>query len=708
MTAAAATAIRVHIGPVKGWIAAGRRTRDFWAGSFLLSWLAGQAMDHLEALQPGAITIPVVHDPEGKVIEPTLSAIALARTSREADEVRSGPLVGTLVNHFRAELPANVPFDGAAMATVVRARFKALADAVWQHFLAPAAEQYGWDADVRRRWDYQTSGAYFEILWVTGTATADWADESRWMEARKSFRSHQPLDETHVGLTGRGDRCPVHPDLCELGGHARMFQREQQDVFWQQLRTSVAQRVYGDTHGRYIETLEIREGERLSGLALVKRLFPLLPAKVISSVIGWLPDHMAGSNVKAASQQWDPLAAQRALRNWPSTAFVAAMPWIIAGGAADHAEMEAYAEAAYRALGFDPRLQAERPQRHRVEGIDLLANSKIPLFAVLDGTLHFPRGLEKQRFGDDAEKARQLAASFDRLAGCISKAAPELGPPAPFYAMLELDGDAMGKVFSASERQAQICSRALLKFADGVPGIVRQHDGVLIYAGADDVTAMLPTATAINCAQAIRAHWQAIMSAAFTDAGPPPTISASIVFADYQAGLNDVRNLTHDRLDQVAKDGMGRDAVALAVLKSGGTTAAWAASWDRPDGTSPVTDVLAFAGQASGRSIASRLPYVLRDRFSAMLAKDATFDDELVAALLAKEMADSGKAGLGERPEDKAEQVMRLLRTWGRTDSDPPASEPRPRHVGGLLVARFLADSVMWPYLNLWQGRQRS
>lgn len=32
------------LGPVQGFIADARRTRDLWAGSFLLSWLTGQAM----------------------------------------------------------------------------------------------------------------------------------------------------------------------------------------------------------------------------------------------------------------------------------------------------------------------------------------------------------------------------------------------------------------------------------------------------------------------------------------------------------------------------------------------------------------------------------------------------------------------------------------------------------------------------------------
>ena len=33
------------LGPVQGFVAQARRTRDLWAGSFLLSWLAGRAME---------------------------------------------------------------------------------------------------------------------------------------------------------------------------------------------------------------------------------------------------------------------------------------------------------------------------------------------------------------------------------------------------------------------------------------------------------------------------------------------------------------------------------------------------------------------------------------------------------------------------------------------------------------------------------------
>ena len=46
------------LGPVQGFVAQARRTRDFWAGSFILSWLSGVAMRAVQA-QDGTIIFPV-------------------------------------------------------------------------------------------------------------------------------------------------------------------------------------------------------------------------------------------------------------------------------------------------------------------------------------------------------------------------------------------------------------------------------------------------------------------------------------------------------------------------------------------------------------------------------------------------------------------------------------------------------------------------
>lgn len=46
------------LGPVQSFVAQARRTRDFWAGSFILSWLSSVAIAAIEK-QGGKIQFPV-------------------------------------------------------------------------------------------------------------------------------------------------------------------------------------------------------------------------------------------------------------------------------------------------------------------------------------------------------------------------------------------------------------------------------------------------------------------------------------------------------------------------------------------------------------------------------------------------------------------------------------------------------------------------
>ena len=57
MTGVAMRRLMVSIGPVQGFVAQARRTRDLWAGSFLLSWLTGKAMAAVTAAG-GRILVP--------------------------------------------------------------------------------------------------------------------------------------------------------------------------------------------------------------------------------------------------------------------------------------------------------------------------------------------------------------------------------------------------------------------------------------------------------------------------------------------------------------------------------------------------------------------------------------------------------------------------------------------------------------------------
>ncbi|OIR23707.1 type III-B CRISPR-associated protein Cas10/Cmr2, partial [Bathymodiolus thermophilus thioautotrophic gill symbiont] len=114
-----------------------------------------------------------------------------------------------------------------------------------------------------------------------------------------------------------------------------------------------------------------------------------------------------------------------------------------------------------------------------------------------------------------------------------------------FYALLLMDGDNLGKLLSNSPEQAEI-SNCLADFSQEVDDIVKEHCGVTIYAGGDDVLALVPIHRVIYCAQALNNTYQALfrnpdisatISAATISAA---TISAAIIFSHFHNPLTEV------------------------------------------------------------------------------------------------------------------------------------------------------------------------
>ena len=73
-------------------------------------------------------------------------------------------------------------------------------------------------------------------------------------------------------------------------------------------------------------------------------------------------------------------------------------------------------------------------------------------------------------------------------------------PPVPYAAILKADGDRMGVLFSRADsaKQSREISLKLHGFASEVRQIVRKHRGHAIYAGGDDVLALVPLEQALD------------------------------------------------------------------------------------------------------------------------------------------------------------------------------------------------------------------
>ena len=572
----------VSVGPVQGFVAQSRRTRDLWGSSYLLSFLSAHAI-HGAREAGGWIKQPVIDN------DPLYRWVAGDRTG-------DPPHIGSVPNHFVADVDGDA---AAARAGVhaLEAAWKQVCAAVWSRFLDHASAA-GRRTD--RIWERQTR-SFWEVTWTAGDAAAG----GRLLARRKRWRSHRPPDEP-------GDKCTVMHDLQELSGYVRAEssdRRGRQDRFWERVR-------------RRLGPLELHDNERLCAIAFVKRLFP----QVAQEALGW------------------PLDTS----HWPSTVYIGAVPWLrrATRGAPDPARQ--YAKTVEDAAGRG--VLAER--RPRFKGLDTPAAGN---FARLDANYLHREFVQSTPLrppadaagdgGDDAAAGRwpdegahsSATASHDRTArgdesnpraalldGLLNalydttdEAGRKLGPPPTFYALLLADGDRLGRLVPTLGGQK--VGRALSAFTRRVTGIVKDHDGVTVYAGGDDVLAMLPVPRALACAASLsEAYADAFKEvAAEAAATAEATLSAAVVFAQIRVPLGAVLGEARRLLDDVAKDANGRDSLAVGVFKPGGLNCQWVTAWTRRDGAPAVTAVEKLTRHLdqgeSGAGLSSALIYRLRD-----------------------------------------------------------------------------------------------
>jgi CRISPR-associated protein Cmr2 len=175
--------------------------------------------------------------------------------------------------------------------------------------------------------------------------------------------------------------------------------------------------------------------------------------------------------------------------------------------------------------------------------------------------------------------------------------------PTPYLAILVADGDNVGRAIDriASPEKHRDFSALLAQFAGDANDIVNEHRGVPIYTGGDDVLALLPVHTALECARALRDRFTAAM-------GPTgPTLSVGIAITHFMESLEDAREAGR-RAELAAKAVPDKDAMAVALHKRSGAPISVAARWsDRPD-----ERLTRFARLINDGVIPRKLPYELR------------------------------------------------------------------------------------------------
>ncbi len=311
-----------------------------------------------------------------------------------------------------------------------------------------------------------------------------------------------------------GDRCSLMPPWQELSGYdsGQESGASAQKEFWSGLRESLK------------SPLDLDRRERLCAIALVKRLFPLLDSST--------QHNLSGVRLNTES--------------WPSTLDIATQPWKSSVAKNQSPKVLAAWNAFCSVAGGS----------ERVRGTYLIKDALVM----------------RERTADlSVEKRDALHEKLGILEDMVKT------EPSKYYAILLADGDHMGAALRASRDAGNldVFTRQMVDFAKSAPGIVNKHWGSCVYAGGDDVLALLPVPNAIQCAEQLAAGFEGTFGS-----GPEkPTLSVAVLFVHYRLPLSDAIRSSHELLDDVAKEETGRASLAIAVHKPSGPAAQFSAPW---------------------------------------------------------------------------------------------------------------------------------
>lgn len=554
-------------------------------------------------------------DAGGVVILPSLTAIEkLADTTEHA----------VAPNRFIAEFTGLDTAASAARkaAATLYEKWKRIADQVWQRFLSPVAAQDHGTRDILER----QIPNFWEIAWAVGDV-----QETDLLDRRKNWRTPRATVEP-------GDHCTLMGQWQELSGFIRSQQKQQQDDFWEAVRAQV--KAAGGSE------LDLEKDERLCAIAFVKRCFPLVAKEAIDRDLG--------------------------MENWPSTVSIAAVPWL-------RKIKTANAEVLHRCKAYAGHVR-EQPGARVSSARRIRALRDFPAeageFPSLSGNFLNRTALANERGTPlkDPSKERR-----DFLRSELRKLEEASGDRAgSFYALLLMDGDSMGRLIHEHRNELQKVTHALTTFSERAPGIVDDHDGICVYAGGDDLLAMLPLDEALKAAiVAHDAYRMAFHARGIT--GGNGTISAGLVFAHYRCAFSRVLGYAHELLDDVAKAVDGKDALALGVLKPGGGACQWCAKFetliaDSPHCFKPLIDAYKKEGEGKVGSLSSSFLYNLRERFADLLGEEADgaqasdgipFDRDTLRKLLVAEYVhdkiEKQETAKAERQRKEAERLITQL-----------------------------------------------
>jgi CRISPR-associated protein Cmr2 len=243
-----------------------------------------------------------------------------------------------------------------------------------------------------------------------------------------------------------------------------------------------------------------------------------------------------------------------------------------------------------------------------------------------DGDCLFPETfsvgrLKKEfRFGDERKDEREkLAQSGPKALSALLRITDTITPPitrpTPYYAMIQMDGDKMGKLINGvqSKDEHENISWALSAFSRRYASAIVEdtYPGRLIYAGGDDVFALAPLArdslpviptrednvcpskTVLDLVYQLQQRYREVVqekvidvvqtTEAASEKSRKSQVAAStgIAIAHHYTSLSYVRRISKEA-EQLAKNHYGRNALVVTVLRRSGEQTRVGCHWQYP------------------------------------------------------------------------------------------------------------------------------
>ncbi|MDW8016173.1 MAG: type III-B CRISPR-associated protein Cas10/Cmr2, partial [Bacteroidia bacterium] len=530
------------IGPVQEVISAARRTADLWAGSWLLSFLTWKAIEVIiEQAGPDSIIFPSLRGQP--LFELWLSKKLPDYRIDEA--LRKNLRIASFPNRFVAILPylengnalLHAPNLVREAEEKVKESWDKLADTVKEHLTKEFSRNVGslWDTQVK---------SFPEIYWIVlpwpGSSINEGYHKTKeaWKTLCSSAEMITPLPESlsftpnwgnaYAELYTLADRfygsrknlrpisipnevqegevSSLNPALLALPGD-----RPSAKEWWSELESQLK--------GKNIYLLQPEGRERLDALSAIKRFLPILIGEKSSEV---LPSEL------------EPIS-------FPSNSEIAAAPFKkkILEELPENKNAKV-GKAAKNFLSLLSNLLSDRVFYRERIALPAFQSHEREEFARLEGSwlyeAHWEKGyLQREGIAFSEEERVKIQEALRQLYASLQ------ATPSPYYAVLAMDGDHMGRWLNGTHEKMPLLSEvvhprvieklqkkgleqktrrpvtpayhAFISEALGyfarmfVPQIVEsmEHLGVVVYAGGDDVLAFLPAQTAIAAALKLRA-----------------------------------------------------------------------------------------------------------------------------------------------------------------------------------------------------------